>query len=60
MSVRPCLIDVSKLDTDVDVDGPNVGPPWIRRHHVLEQCFATFHRAMAEFQLGKLAGHLEL
>jgi len=58
--VRPGLVDVSELDTNVDVDRPDVGPPRIRRHHVLKQRFSSLHRTVTEFQLGKLADHLNL
>jgi len=56
--VKPCLVDVSELDTDIDVHRPDVGPSWIRRHHVLEQRFSTFHRTVTKLQLRKLADHL--
>lgn len=59
-TVKPCLVDVSKLDADVDVDRPDICPSWVRRYHVLKQRFAAFHRTVAEFQLGKLADHFDL
>ena len=58
--MKPRLVDVSKLDADINVDRPDVSPSRIRRHHVLEQCFATLHRTVTEFQLCKLADHLDL
>ena len=59
-TVKPCLVDVSKLEADINVDRPNISPSWVRRYHVLKQRFAAFHRTVAEFQLGKLADHFDL
>jgi len=58
--VLPCLVDVSELDTDVDVNWPDVGASWICCHQVLKQCFSTFHGTVTELKLGKFADHLKL
>jgi len=58
--VSPRLADVSELDTDVDVNRPDVCPSRICGHQILEQCFTAFHRTVSELELSKLADHLEL
>ena len=38
---RPCLVDVTELDADVDVDRPDVSSSRVRRDHVLKQRLST-------------------
>ena len=54
------MVDVAELDTDVDINRPDVGASRICRHQVLKKCFSTFHGTMTELELRKLANHLQL